>query len=463
VWLAGLRPLWLDEVLQLVASTEPRVSDVIRWVTYNPGGAPLGYLAQRVFVLTLGLTPIAARAAPAIFGLLSAVTLLGFARELKARSAALVLAAFLLAPLQLRYAVEGRPYSQALFFSLAALWCLWRLAQSPSWPLAAAYAALVVAGLYTQPLSGAVQLGALAALASDGRRKAVRQGGIALALACLALGPWYLHVRSQWHFGIVASHFNFSIAPGILSVLLREISGGGYVASLSLLGAAALGWRRADSLVRRFLLGSVISGILCSIAADAASSYFFAVRQVLFVVPALVLLASAWLPVSRRQWWQPALLAIFLLAALVKDVGYFRSPGEDWAGAAHALLAATNRGACAIVPSPEPKEMYQLFDPALSGRFCHASDAAGPVVIVRNRYTLASSLEEDTRTLGARGFREVSETAVSGVRLMLFLPAPAVTVGASPSCRTGSRIDVNRCDNCDNGYERFSPVYEAAG
>jgi uncharacterized membrane protein len=74
-WLAGLRPLWLDEVLQLIASTQPDVRGVFRWVTYNPGGAPLGYSAQRIFVLGLGLTPLAARAAPALFGLLSAVAL----------------------------------------------------------------------------------------------------------------------------------------------------------------------------------------------------------------------------------------------------------------------------------------------------------------------------------------------------------------------------------------------------
>jgi 4-amino-4-deoxy-L-arabinose transferase-like glycosyltransferase len=402
VWLAGLRPLWLDEVLQLVASTQPNVGGVVRWVTYNPGGAPLGYLAQRVFVLSLGVTPLAARAAPAIFGLLSAVALAGFARDLKARSIPVVLAAFVLMPLQLRYAVEGRPYSQALFFALAALWCLWRLAAAPSWRLAAAYAVLVAAGLYTQPLSAAVQLGALAALACSGRGRAARWGAIALATACLLFAPWYLHVRSAWQFGIVASHFSFSTTPRILGMLLREISGGGYVASLSLAGAAALGWRRADSVARRFLLGSVVSGIVCAIAADAASGYFFAVRQVLFVLPPLLLLAAAWLPISRREWWQAGLLAVFLAAALVKDANYFRSPGEDWPGAARALLAATRDGACAVVPSPEPTELYQLFEPALGGRFCHAGEAAGPVEIVRNRYTLPSSLEEATRTLVAR-------------------------------------------------------------
>ena len=422
MWLAGLRPLWLDEVLQLVASTQPDAPSVLRWVTYNPGAAPLGYFAQRVFVLTLGLTPWAAHAAPAIFGLLSAVTLVGCARELKAGTPVIVLAAFLVTPLQLRYAVEGRPYSQALFFALAALWCLWRLTQAPSWRMAVAYAALVTASLYTQPLSAAVQLGALAALVLGGPRKAVRIGGIALAIAFALFAPWYLHVRSSWHFGIAASQYSFSMAPKIVGMLLREISGGGYGASLSLIGAAALGWRRADSMVRRFLLGSIIAGIVCAIAADAISNYFFAVRQVLFVLPALLLLATAGLPRSRREWWQPTLLAIFLVASLAKDIRYFRSPGEDWPGAARALLTATSHGACAVVPNPEPQEMYQLFEPGLRGRFCSASDAAGPVVIVQNRYTLASSLDEATRALAAKGFRAAGETDVSGVRLRLFLP-----------------------------------------
>jgi hypothetical protein len=69
--------------------------------------------------------------------------------------------------------------------------------------------------------------------------------------------------------------------------------------------------------------------------------------------------------------------------------------------------------------------MYQLFEPGLTGRFCNANDATGPVVIVQNRYTLASSLEETTRLLTARRFRAAAETGVSGVRLLLFLPDKA--------------------------------------
>jgi len=422
VWLAGLRPLWLDEVLQLVASTQPDMRDVLRWVTYNPGGAPLGILAQRAIVLPFGLTLWSARAAPAIFSLLSALTLIRFARDLKLSSTTAVLLGFLILPQQLRYAVEGRPYSQAVFFALAALWCLWRLAQAPSWRIVALYAALIAAGLYTQPLAAAAQLGALAALAASGHRKAARLGCGALVFACLLFAPWYVYARGAWHSGIAASQFSFSMVPKIPVVLIREISGGGYSVSLSLAGAATLGWRRADSLARRFLLSGIFSAIVCAIAADAFFGYFFAARQVLFVLPALLLLATAGMPTPRREFWQPALLAVFLVSSLVKDVGYFRSPGEDWPGAARALLKATSHGACALVPRPEPKEMYQLFEPALSGRFCDANGPSGPVVIVRNRYTLASSLSDSTRTLAAEGFHPAAETDTSGVKLLLYLP-----------------------------------------
>jgi len=75
----------------------------------------------------------------------------------------------------------------------------------------------------------------------------------------------------------------------------------------------------------------------------------------------VLLLAAAWLPSPRREWWQPGLLAIFLVASLVKDVRYFRSPGEDWPGAARALLAATSHGACAVCAKPRAERDVPAF------------------------------------------------------------------------------------------------------
>jgi len=422
IYLAQLRPFWLDEALDLIGTTRPDVRGVVQWVVRNPGAAPLGYLTQHLFIATFGLTRLSARAGPAIFSIFSVIALAWFVRDVKSSASPILPIAFLLLPMQLRYAVEGRPYSQALFFAIAALWCLWRYTAAPSIRLAVLYAALVAAGLYTQPLSASVQVGALAGLALDRQYKAVQTGCIALGIACLAFAPWYLYVESAWRHEVVVNGYSSTLTPGILLALLREISGDGYAASLSLLAAAALGWRHTDSRLRRFLLGSVISGIVCTLAADAAFSYFFASRQVIFVLPALVWLAASGLGSPRHRPWQSAFVAMLVVASLAKNVSYFRSPGEDWPGAARALLNATGSGACAIVPSPEYPELYGVFEPALNGRFCKESDAAGPVVLVTSRYSLRTSLAQVTRILAERGFRANRETQAAGLRLTFFLP-----------------------------------------
>jgi uncharacterized membrane protein len=420
--LAQLRPFWLDEALQLIGSTRPDIRGVVQWVVRNPGAVPLGYLTQHLFIATFGLTRLSARAGPAIFSMFSLIAVAGFAREMKSSATSILLIAFLVLPMQLRYAVEGRGYSEALFFAIAALWCLWRYAAAPSSWIAVLYAVLVAAGLYTQPLSASVQFGALFVLALDRQYKIVRTGCIALGIACLAFVPWYIYAASAWRHEIIAGEYSFTLTPRLLLVLLREVSGDGYVASLSLLAAAALGWRHTDSRLRRFLLGSAISCVVCTIAADAAFGYFFASRQVLFVLPALVLLATYGLGSLRQRPWQSALVVILVVASLAKNVSYFRSPGEDWPGAARALRSATSSGTCAIVPSPEYEELYRVFDPGLSGSFCTESDAAGPVVVVASHYSLRTSLARITRVLAERGFRANGETQAAGLRLTFFLP-----------------------------------------
>ncbi len=49
-----VRPLWVDEVLQLIRTTSLSVESMVRWVGMNLGAAPLGYLTQRPFVLAAG-------------------------------------------------------------------------------------------------------------------------------------------------------------------------------------------------------------------------------------------------------------------------------------------------------------------------------------------------------------------------------------------------------------------------
>jgi mannosyltransferase len=429
VWLAGLLPLWLDEVLTLAGAAKPTLHELMAWVGFNPGSSPLGFLVERPFIEALGLTRLGARLPSMLFSILSAIALLGFARDVELFANAshrntLLLMVYLMLPIQLRYAVEARPYAAALLFTIAALWCLWGLMERPSWGLAGLYALLVAAGLYAQPFAAFVQLGALAGLAFSSKRRGVLIAAIALAVGCLLFAPWYLHVREAWRQEIVESGYTMTLTPRSVLALIREIAGGGYWQSIPLLLAAGLGWREMQPHVRRFLLGGILAGAVGAMAADAASGYFFATRHALFVIPALAVLASAGFGAARHRRVGVVLAAIFVVASVAKNWGYFRGGTEDWPGAARALLAEARGGVCVVVPQPEPEDLYAVFEPELRGHFCDAASASGLVGIVATRYSVPARLQQKAALLTARGFHADGEAALPGGVRLSFYRAP---------------------------------------
>lgn len=429
IWLATLRPLWLDEVLTLIGAAKPTLHELLTWVGYNPGSSPLGFLTERPFIETFGLTRLGARLPSILFSVASGVVLLGFARDLKLRSRALLLAAYLVLPIQLRYAVEARPYAAALFLTVAALWCLWRLLNRPSLSLAVLYALLVATGLYVQPFAAFVQVGALAALAFSSRRDAVLVAAAALAAGCLLFAPWYWHVRIAWQREIAGSGYPEPLVWRTPLVLIREIAGGGYWQSIPLLIGAWLGWNEIAPRARRFLLGVILCGAVGAMAADAVSGYFFATRHALFVIPALAALASAGFGANRYRRAGAALGAIFFVACAAKGGQYFRGGSEDWPGAARAMLDQARQGTCIIVPPPEPEDLYALFEPMLGSHFCTVASASGVAAITATGYSIPARLKETQTALAARGFHLTEEKGLPGaVRLLIYrvgTPAPA--------------------------------------
>ena len=149
---AGLRPLWLDEVLQLIATSSHGLDDFMRSMGRNPGASPLGYLTQRPFVLAGTTSPLWARFPSVLFSILSCWAVARICRELKMPQISLVaMGLFMAMPLQFRYAAEGRPYSEALCFQSAGRSRISE-ALGPARLCAAAICVLaIVAALYTQP------------------------------------------------------------------------------------------------------------------------------------------------------------------------------------------------------------------------------------------------------------------------------------------------------------------------
>src|ERR1035441_4964956 len=59
--LISTKPLWLDELIQLQATSGTSFRQLLQHVIQNAGGAPLGYVVQHWFLSVLGTNSASAR------------------------------------------------------------------------------------------------------------------------------------------------------------------------------------------------------------------------------------------------------------------------------------------------------------------------------------------------------------------------------------------------------------------
>src|SRR5579872_4461464 len=110
--LTWVRPLWLDEILELLITRENSLAARMQMIRETPGAVPLGYEVQHLVTRILGRSTFSARVPSEVFSILSLIAMLWLAREIGTRGRLLVAAVWALLPILLRYAEEGRPYSQ---------------------------------------------------------------------------------------------------------------------------------------------------------------------------------------------------------------------------------------------------------------------------------------------------------------------------------------------------------------
>ena len=254
--LLGQTPLWLDEVQQFGNTRHGTIQQLLRWVQVNAGASPLPYLAQRAFVDVLGYSAVAARLRAAICSILSGVVFAGlctrFMANPKSAVRCIAVAMFLILPLQFRYGLEARVYSQGLLFSLLSMWLFLRLGERPSLGLAVLYGIAVALGLYSQPLTCFPALAHLI----DGRS---RRYGARDRAAGLSFLPWYvLQRQAQAQYALISKPIAFfSFRQVMPQVLLHDLTGGGYACTAALLLLAA--WtvfRHSPEPSKAALLGS---------------------------------------------------------------------------------------------------------------------------------------------------------------------------------------------------------------
>lgn len=375
--------LWLDEIVDLRGIRGYGFAQLVAWVPVNAGGVPLGYLTRSVTIHLLGYSTFSARLPSAVFSLLACWGVFVLGRLLKLRFPLIAVLIFCVAPLQLRYALESRPYSLALALSVWASVIFLHLLGRITAGTVFLYGFVALLGLYTIPYTIFVPLAHLTWLCcvsrNPNRWRVLAATGLALAVAAIGFLPWYLWTAHLWSQSVASGHLHYAIGPKAALLVLRELVGAGYIGAALIVGLAGLALKGAlpDNQVRLFWLFYTVLPIVLAVFADVVFGYFLAIRQMIFVVAPLSLLATLGIErlALQRQRVAAAICAILVAVFLVADLRFFSRPREDWESASRILRTLTAQGSCVAFVPANSMEFYRFFVPQLAKEEC-ASDVA---------------------------------------------------------------------------------------
>lgn len=394
VALSGVLPLWLDEILQLIETRDTSAAEMIRLLPRHPGAAPLGYLAQHAAFAIAGYSERLARFPSSVFvaGTVLLTALLG--AEFGVKRVWPAPALFAMFPLALRYACESRTYAPGLFFSALATLLFVRMGRSGGSRIA--YCGAVLCAIYSQPYAVSVAVGHLLWAWLEGDKARARWAAAAIGISVAAFAPWYWWTKAIWAQNIEGAGVRFSISIKTPLMLFREMAGAGYWGSGLLTVAMAMAARKKGA---SLLVWAIVAPVALALGGDAVFGYFVATRQILWVLPAVAVLAA--LGMERLGKNGVAIAALLAVVCAWQSVRYFTGPHENWKIAADLLAADVNDGACLVVVPAEELRSYAYFRPELKGARCPAPTtivAVTPYATARQREAAAAAV----RAEGAR-------------------------------------------------------------
>ena len=241
------KPLWVDEIIDLGGVRNADLNGVLAFVPGNAGGVPLGYLVDFWMIRLFGYSVFVVRLPSVLFTVLTCVGVYILAKQTRLRMPLLAVILYAISPLNLRYALEARPYAQAACWSVFSTVVFLSLIRQPTFAKAAGYGALVAAGIFTQPYSIFVPVAHLIWLlftrSVQEKSRTILLAGTAVALASLAFLPWFFKAHAAWQ-GAVSSGVRFVVTGKDLLVIPHELMGTGFIGA-ALTGIAivvALGW-----------------------------------------------------------------------------------------------------------------------------------------------------------------------------------------------------------------------------
>lgn len=381
--------LWLDEILTLAGARQPDFASVISYLKAVPGGTPLSLLAPAAAMRLFGDSDFAARLSSALASLATLPGIFWLGRRMGLRSPLLGVAVFALCQMQFRYAMEARPYALALCLSVWATVVFLALLDRP-WSAArrVLYVALTLAGGYTLAYSLAVPGAHLAwlVLAPSGRDanratgRRLRPAALAaIAVTGAALLAWYLYMRAGWAEVVAEQRLSAILSWGTPLMVLHELTGAGYFGSVLLVAVGAWGlWRNClRGELHSFWFCYTLLPALLIPAADLMFGYFFAVRQMIYILAPLSLLFVAGAEAMGRNGRY--LIGLFLAVSLYADLNWMTRPREDWRAAAAEVQGQLSLGGCMAFVGQDAEMPFTYSHPRLGERRCSARSEAAVI------------------------------------------------------------------------------------
>lgn len=328
----GVKQLWIDEILQVIHSRPDSLRGILAGVAQDRGAAPLDYLIQHFIIGNLGSDiQWAARLHAATFGILAVLLIYLVCQELLGNQRLSLMCALLFCfyPFHHHYSQEGRPYSLFVLLTLWLYLLLLRLIKKNklrTWGWFTIAATMI---FYTHAYASLILFGQFLFLVyhqilrREERRIAIRRGICFIlsgALATAAYLPWLLYTFPNAK----------GNAPPVINIrlflrMLKELGEGSYPFALVLLICVFIGIhsliQRRRSLELGMLLIWLFTPIPVILIILSWREYFFATRQLIFVTPAIFILAAVGVDFVKKKvghrYFYPELVLILMSVVII--------------------------------------------------------------------------------------------------------------------------------------------------
>ena len=193
-----------------------------------------------------------------------------------------------------------------------------------------------------------------------------------------------------------------------MSLLAHELTGAGYfgTAVILLLCIYALLTSQLNTFQKRLWTVLLIIPLVGPIVADAYFGYLLAIRQFIFLVPALAFVSAMGIEAlfARKPFLGAATLLVLAAALITGNVGWFTKPPENWGEQSTILSRHLSAGGCVMFIPPIVESYFSFFNARLKDLQCSSSSLPKSIWLAVSPYDAEAEYQLRVKQLDGLGF-----------------------------------------------------------